>query len=77
MLATRTGFVLEDIIYDSWAFQFTGSELYKKNIPLTEGKKGSFFSPEEMEEFRARARQLNRERKGDQAAFILRKAATP
>lgn len=75
LLATMTGFTIENIIYDSWSFQFIGSELYRRNISLAEAKDKSFFSEDEIDQFRRRARQLNEAQKGDQAAFILRKTS--
>jgi predicted SAM-dependent methyltransferase len=72
-LAKRTGFEIIDIVYDSWELQFIGSEKYLRDIPLHEKADSDLFSKEEILEFRQKAIQLNKERKGDQAAFVLRK----
>ena len=73
LLAQNAGFRVEEVLYDSWHFQFTGSELYVRDISLMEARQRSIFSEEEIDEYRKRAKQLNKERKGDQAAFILKK----
>ena len=65
------------VTYDSTHFQFTGSEKYVNDIPLSapEGKglaasvkrkAGNFI-------FQLRANILNKDGLGDQAAFFLRK----
>jgi SAM-dependent methyltransferase len=69
-LAENTGFRIEKLLYDSSSFQFWGSELYKRDIPLTM-ELGEYFSPEELSEFAQMATELNHWAKGDQAAFIL------
>jgi 2-polyprenyl-3-methyl-5-hydroxy-6-metoxy-1,4-benzoquinol methylase len=82
MLAAWYGFVLEHIEYDSNAFQFWGSEQYKQDIPLrdsrsyAENPKQSPFSKRKVKRFARRARALNAEQQGDQAAFYFRKPAT-
>lgn len=79
ILARRAGFEIADIAYDSSILQFYGSEQLLRGIPyLSEqsfaiNRKGSIFSAAEIREFRRRSRQLNAERRGDQAAFFLRK----
>ena len=78
-LAAKVGFRLEKLLYDSTDFQFWGSEQYARDIPLRsersylENPKRSIFSPQEIHTFRRRADDLNREERGDQAAFYLRK----
>jgi hypothetical protein len=78
-LAERTGFALERVVFDSTAFQFLGSEQYCRDIPLcaetsyyTDPAR-SIFSAAEVDAFERRARALNLARRGDQAAFYLRK----
>ena len=70
LLAAKTGFKIEDIIYDSTEFQFWASEQYKKGIPL---QSGCSFSLWKLRSLRRQAEELNRQRQGDQAAFYLRK----
>jgi len=74
--ADLAGLTIAKTVYDSSAFQFWGSELYRRNIPLVEGKKRlrDHFSPAELAAFSRQAKELNRAGTGDQAAFILRRA---
>ena len=69
LLAGKTGFELRNIVFDSTKDQFQGSELYAKGIPLASGK-GVFSSCQERR-WKQAARKLNREERGDQAAFYL------
>ena len=77
ILAERTGFDLYKVAYDSTHFQFTGSEKYLKDIPLSDPKPRGFISSfkrkTENYKFGRRAKKLNQEHLGDQAAFYLRK----
>jgi len=79
-LAGAAGLRVERVVDDSSEFQFLGSELYVRDIPLTTeggartlGARGSMFSPEEVQQFRRRAEELNAKGRGDQAAFYLKK----
>lgn len=78
-LAGRAGLTLTNVIYDSTAFQFWGSEQYRRDIPLESERSyrrnpsGSIFTRQQIEEYDRRAAALNREERGDQAAFYLRK----
>jgi SAM-dependent methyltransferase len=82
-LADRAGFRLLEVRDDSTAFQFWGSEQYRRGIPLESERSyakhpdASPFSRREIRAFEARARELNRRRDGDQVALYLRRAATP
>ena len=79
-LAMREKFHLEDIVSDSDEFQFWGSEQYKEGISLRSDRSygmspsGSIFSKVQMERFREKAKQLNQDSRGDQAAFYLKKS---
>lgn len=76
ILVESVGLEAENVEYDSGAFQFWGSELYVRDIPLKgvhPGNLGRFFRRDELKEFRVRAARLNGEGRGDQAAFVLRK----
>lgn len=78
-LADRAGLELIRVVYDSTAFQFVGSELYRRNIPLRTQvpadvqARAAAFSRQEILAFERRARGLNAEGRGDQAAFYLKK----
>ncbi|MHB8882700.1 MAG: class I SAM-dependent methyltransferase [Thermodesulfovibrionales bacterium] len=77
ILAQRAGLGMNDVVYDSDELQFCGSEQYKRDIPLTSA--GSYkhspspapFSKAEMDGFKKRADELNKEGRGDMAAFYL------
>lgn len=71
-VATDCGFSVTDVSYDSTEFQFWGSEKYSLDIPLLEGS-DEVFSRRQLRKWNKEAKRLNRERRGDQAAFILEK----
>ncbi|WP_299500630.1 class I SAM-dependent methyltransferase [Mucilaginibacter sp.] len=79
LLADKTGFILEDVNYDSTAFQFWGSELYKRDIALVKPDTKEyvtakdFFSADEIAGYEISAEELNSQNQGDQAIFYLRK----
>lgn len=77
MVAARAELAVEGIIWDSTEFQFWGSELYLKDIPLMDESLSqrfySLFPREQVEAYRAQARALNAQQRGDQAAFYLAK----
>ncbi len=78
-LAETAGFTVEKVVYDSTAFQFLGSELYLKDIPLSDKTafngdiNNSIFPPAQFAEWESRAAALNHKQDGDQACFYLRK----
>ncbi len=76
LLAQQVGLAVRAVAYDSNAFQFWGSELHLRGIPVRQhdGAAGApidQFSRRELARFEQRARQLNRRKDGDQAAFLL------
>jgi len=79
MLARENGFDVEQIIFDSTAFQFWGSEQYKKGVPLFDprsysiNKNARLFSIKQMKEWKDMSDELNIKGEGDQACFYLRK----
>lgn len=72
LLAAQAGLELDKVIYDSSSFQFWGSELYLKDIPQCAGGREN-FTPEQHKLFAQKAQELNEQKKGDQAAFYLKK----
>ena len=73
------GFRIENVVYDSTAFQFWGSEQYRKDIPLKDprshdifGNPASIFSAEQICLWDHEAMKLNQQGLGDQACFYLR-----
>jgi SAM-dependent methyltransferase len=69
-LAEKTGFKIKNIVYNSGSFQFWGSLQYQRGIGL---KEKLVFSKSEMKVFDRRAKELNKNRQGDQAIFYLQK----
>jgi len=78
ILAQKAGLVIEDVIYDSTKFQFMGSEQYLKGIPLTSEKsylKGYKlnFKKGEIKNYEKKAEELNLQKRGGRAIFLLKK----
>src|SRR5690606_13809129 len=78
LLAADAGLVVERVADDSGAFQFWGSEQYRRDIPLRDPRsyavnpRASDFTAAQIREFRRRAADLNARGEGDQASFYLR-----
>jgi SAM-dependent methyltransferase len=71
-LARRCGLEPVERRYDSEAIQFWGSELYRRDVPLsTGGARVSWFGKQRG---RLRAARANARGEGDQAAFLFRAA---
>lgn len=79
ILARQVNFRISDVVFDSTEFQFWGSEQYIRDIPLRDSKsysvnpKKSIFSKEQIESFKSKAIELNKNREGDSASFFLYK----
>lgn len=73
-LASRTGWDIVYYKYDSTAFLFYGTALRLRGIHYGDVKSfsGAGFSKKDARDFARRARELNRQALGDQAAFFLR-----
>lgn len=76
VLARRTGFNVVTTVYNSNYMQFTASEKYTRDIPLRMPD-DRHYTRREMRLFAEKARRLNEAMDGDQAAFVLRKVASP
>lgn len=73
LLAKENGLRIDKMIYDSAKFQFTGSELYLRDIPLNSDKKTrKIFSQKQLKLFEKKAIELNNASNGDQATFYLK-----
>jgi SAM-dependent methyltransferase len=73
MAAELAGFRISQITFDSGPFQFYGSELYERNIPLIrEDSDKDYPDKSAMKQFKARSSELNRQQLGDQACFYLK-----
>jgi SAM-dependent methyltransferase len=79
-VAKEAGFDVDRIIYDSTEFQFWGSEQLRQDIPFSDPRSysnnpaKSIFSKQDIRRFKRRAAELNNERDGDLATFLLRPA---
>ncbi len=69
LLAEKAGLSLQDVVFDSTADQFQGSELYKRDIPFI--AQNNNYSKSQVREWKDLAKKLNKEKRGDQAAFYL------
>jgi len=78
-LVDEAGYTLVRQWRDSTGFQFWGSELYRRGLTLagpgTPAHDGGLFSAEELQEFEARAAELNAAERGDQGCFLFRRDA--
>lgn len=72
-LAEKTGFQLDEIEFDSTAFQFWGTELYEKGLPLDPPTLGKHFDSDTLKAFTEKANRYNEDGKGDQVCFYLSK----
>jgi hypothetical protein len=81
-LASKARLEAFDIQYDTTAFEFYGSEMYARGIPLTDENSpwinvnSSLFTKEEMDGFKILANKVNQTGQAGRAAFFLRKAQT-
>jgi SAM-dependent methyltransferase len=79
LLANQTGMTINKIEYDSDEFQFWGSEQYQNDIPLNHEKSYqrnpgiSMFKKVTIMEYSRMASELNKERRGDQAVFFMKR----
>jgi SAM-dependent methyltransferase len=71
--AEELGFVLDEVAFDSTEFQFWGTELYRRGEPLDAAKAYTILTKEVRLTMQEKALRYNREGKGDQACFYLRK----
>lgn len=70
-LSKTIGFNLSEVMYDSTAFQFWGTELYEKGFLLDPKLVDKLFSREEIISWDKKALHYNEEGKGDQVCFFL------
>lgn len=77
LVAGQAGLEVAEISYDSSGFQFWGSELYLRGIPLEDPRSPatpgeSIFGAAELAGWEEQARTLNAARDGDQLLAVLR-----
>jgi SAM-dependent methyltransferase len=79
LLSEKAGFELAKVVYDSDAFQFYGSEAYARGVAMNEERdeNGVDFagsvSRAQLRRWEREAEVLNKQGRGDQACFYLRK----
>lgn len=73
ILAKEIGFILEEVEFDSEAFQFWGTEAYEQNMPLNAEQILAGYSSKAKKEMKQKALRYNQEGKGDQACFYFTK----
>jgi len=69
-VAQRCGFEVQEVVFDSTAFQFWGTALYEQGEKLDSGKVNTLFSEKQRVEWDQKAIQYNQEGVGDQACFF-------
>ena len=74
IMGDSNGLILEQIIFDSNEKQFVITDMYKKNIPLKENNPFDFVDNKSRKSSIQKAKQLNKDQKGDQACFYFTKA---
>lgn len=80
-LAAAGGYSIAEVVYDSHAMQFWGSEQYARDIPLLDKRsyfvspEDSIFSEDQIWTFEMEAARLNEIGQGDQACFYLKPAS--
>jgi SAM-dependent methyltransferase len=72
-VATRVGFRLDEVEFDSSDFQFWGTTLYENGEKLDLSKVANYVSGDQKKFFQEKALRYNREGKGDQVCFYLSK----
>jgi SAM-dependent methyltransferase len=78
ILSERAGLKVTRVFSDSYAFQFWGSEQYRRGVPLRDPRSygedpaTDLFTAAEIAEFERHSVKLNREAAGDSAGFVLR-----
>lgn len=69
-VAQRCGFEIQEVVFDSTAFQFWGTALYEQGEKLDSKKNRTYFSEKQLKEWEQDAIQYNQEGVGDQACFF-------
>ncbi|MBA0046603.1 class I SAM-dependent methyltransferase [Mycobacteroides sp. LB1] len=72
LAAERAGLRVEQTFDDSTFGQFTGSEAYRGDVPVTDPKILTMFRPKQIWAWEKRSKRLNQQNRGDQTGFVLR-----
>lgn len=76
-VARRAGLVVERLFFDSWSFQFWGSELAQRGVPhhgASMQQARRHFSKDELRAWTRESETLNARRDGDAGGYVLRRA---
>ena len=76
MLSEQTGLNIDKWVCDSTDFQYWGSELYRKGVPLNGANPECYFTKAERKAFAAKSKVANARQRGDQATIILSPRST-
>ena len=71
ILVKRTDMRIDEIVFDSTEFQFTGSEKYLRNLQFS--TPDDIFTKKEIRKFKKESKKLNLNNQGDAACFYLKK----
>jgi SAM-dependent methyltransferase len=71
ILVKRTDMRIDEIVFDSTEFQFTGSEKYLRNLQFS--TPDDIFTKKEIRKFKKESKKLNMNNQGDAACFYLKK----
>ena len=77
ILGEKANLTLQDVVYNSIAFQFWGSEQYLRNISLksdrsySKNPSNSIFTKDQIKAYEQKAKELNMQNLGDSAAFYF------
>jgi len=70
-LARKCGYSVDRRYRDSSGFQIWGSELYRRDVPLSDAQPSDYFTGKELADFETFAADLNASTSGDQSVYIL------
>jgi len=71
ILSKECNFIIDDIVFESKAFQFTGSEKYLRGLDFNQDN--TIFSKDQLKAFEQKSVMLNNMNDGDTACFYLKK----
>jgi len=82
ILLDKSDLEIQKTVYDSSEYQFYASEQIKKDIPLISKRsylinpKKSIFTEKQINEYKKKSNELNKNNMGDQAIFFIKRTST-
>ena len=76
-MARDAGLVVERLFFDSWSFQFWGSELAQRGLPhlgASMQQARRHFTKQQLRDWALESDRLNAQRRGDAGGYVLRRA---